>query len=173
MAWRGRKKEDEEEKDKERENEEGGIGEKAQAKQKERVRGEERDVPLPSVLPLNEDSHFSVEKERLLSVWVCNVPDVSSDMLAAPYAHFADGSMDVLSLKPGSVMQTLKALGKLEKGEHVHLRGVDYRKVKRMTLVLEDYGSPVDIDGELYEISANEQIVMESHPGICQLFVRG
>jgi hypothetical protein len=106
-----------------------------------------------------------------------NLKNLSSDTIAAPWAHSADGNIDLVYSEPMSRITLAKFLLGMEDGSYVNLDGVKYQKVKAVYFVpsMEEDKSDVETNSGLFmldgEPSKPEPIGVECHPGLLKFFV--
>lgn len=90
-----------------------------------------------------------------INIWLNNVPFVGETVNSAPHAKFADGYLDLIIMKDCPCWTLLSLLTKLQTGEHIRSKYVQYLKVKAFRLdPAGRYGSDtqggyIDIDGEI------------------------
>ena len=66
----------------------------------------------------------------ILGLWALNVPWGTESTMAAPFAKFNDGSIDLVVVRPTGRRNMVKLLLAFDAGDHVHNRAVSYLKAK-------------------------------------------
>ena len=66
----------------------------------------------------------------ILGLWALNVPWGTECTMAAPFAKFNDGSIDLVVVRPTGRKNMVKLLLAFDAGDHVHNRAVSYLKAK-------------------------------------------
>jgi len=100
-----------------------------------------------------------------------NVTHTSYDAKIAPYAHFADGMIDLTFVHGKKKMGTIdmaKALINLEEGKHVNSEGMEYFKTKALIFEPLSKEGYIMMDGEVLEVSPLE---LQIHQALARLLV--
>eukprot|EP00850_Spirogloea_muscicola_P016958 SM000141S00902 [mRNA] locus=s141:299365:302855:+ [translate_table: standard] len=88
-------------------------------------------------------------------VWLQNTQWAATDMRAAPNAELSDGCLDVLIVQDCSRLQLLKLFLKIEAGDHVKSKFVQYFKIREAKFLpgnrlgSSGHGGYISVDGEV------------------------
>jgi len=97
-----------------------------------------------------------------------NIPWIAEDFLAAPYAHFSDGAMDLIFSRVTDKLKVLDLLSHTKDGSYVNKPYVTYKKINALVLdpTIGKRHGILDIDGELIDTTP---VAMEVFPGLLKL----
>lgn len=100
---------------------------------------------------------------KLMLVAIGIGKSVGGGMLACVNAHPQNDFFDVMISKDMTKFQTLLGIQKIFKGEHLNLKGVQYKYAKKVEVKLE---SPIGMehDGEIYDSDVSAHVVIEHMP---------
>ena len=128
-------------------------------------------TPFLDALEAGDDSAWThIDSEGFILVTASNATHIASDMMNAPFAHWADGSWDVVVVKDVAKLTLAKLFLSFEKGEHVNSPDVTYLKCRALHIQPERIAqveSFLDVDGE--RLPDYGPTGLEVHRGLLQL----
>ncbi len=116
----------------------------------------------------NDAGWVHEESDAYVLVTAANVTHISADSYIAPYAHWSDGTIDLIILANASKSQLLSLFLSIEKGEHVdQVRYVKARALRLLPDTTVPTTSLMDIDGERLPVYG--PVELEVHRGLFNL----
>ncbi|WPL19190.1 Diacylglycerol kinase [Thiorhodovibrio winogradskyi] len=123
--------------------------------------------PSSRKLIQSSQNEWHLIEDDFVLFWAMNIPYASHDILAAPFAHLADGNLDVILVRRGiSKLNLLLAFLKSAHGEHVFLPRVEYYKVSCFRLEPLTSRGILAVDGERVDYAP---IQMEVKRGLARV----
>jgi len=108
-----------------------------------------RHEPFAARLVFPDGDHEPVEYGRLLQVAVGNGRFYGGGMVVAPGSGIDDGNLDVYAIRLGRHRDMLGVFRYLKSGDFLRSEFVDQYRTRRVRLVTDPEGLPVNVDGEL------------------------
>jgi sphingosine kinase len=119
--------------------------------------------PKVATAPAYPDEQWVTVEGDFEIVLGTNLTHISYDILSSPFAHYADGFMDMQLVKPQGFFSNVKLMGKIKTGTHLN-PDIQYTKVRALRLTPRDDGIPVNVDGEIYECAVNDPVTLTVMP---------
>lgn len=100
---------------------------------------------------------------------VSNVAWISDTTKIAPYCHINDGTLDLILVRDCKRLDMLSAMTKIEKGEHMDEKFLEFHKIKALRLEPIGKGSFISADGEKLNYLPFE---VEVHQGLARVMCK-
>lgn len=101
-----------------------------------------------------------VRENEYLMISAANGSRFGGGFMVAPMAEISDGQLELVLIKPLSIIQRLRYLPLMKKGKHLSLHFVEYSKTRKLTIESK-VPLAAHLDGEVIEANRFEIEVME------------
>jgi sphingosine kinase len=120
--------------------------------------------------PAFQDSDWVRLEEGLEIVLATNLTHIAYDLYSSPFAHFADGAVDLQLVKPLGFFANVGMMGKIKTGAHLEDKEhVRYIKARALRITPVDKGIPYNLDGEIFP-SEGDPALLTVLPAAAHIF---